>query len=79
MEPYADFSRRNEAPPGTLRRYHVEILPIGNHFAAGHRLRLYLLGTSAAQQGAPPAVDSISIGSPTPSRLLFPTIARAGQ
>jgi uncharacterized protein len=79
VEPYADFFRRNEAPPGTLRRYHVEILPIGNHFAAGHRLRLYLVGTSAAQQGAPPAVDSISIGGPTPSRLLFPTITRAGR
>ena len=79
VEPYPDFSRRDDAPPGTLRRYHVEILPIGNHFAARHRLRLYLVGTSGAQQGAPPAVDSVAIGGPTPSRLLFPTFARGGR
>lgn len=74
VEPYADFSRQDPAPPGALRRYHLEVLPIGNHFAAGHRLRLYLVGTSIAQQGAPPAVDSIAIGGATPSRLLFPTV-----
>jgi predicted acyl esterase len=75
VEPYPDFSKGDDAPPGTLRRYHVEILPVGNHFAAGHRLRLYLVGTSGAQQGAPEAVDSISIGGATPSRLIFPTVA----
>ena len=74
VEPYPDFSKQHQARAGTLRRYHLEILPIGNHFAAGHRLRLYLAGTSIAQQGAPPAVDTVAIGGATPSRLLFPTI-----
>ncbi len=74
VEPYPDFSSQDPAAPGAVRRYHVEILPSGNHFAAGHRLRLYVVGTSIAQQGAPPAVDSVSIGGATPSRLLFPTI-----
>jgi uncharacterized protein len=73
VEPYADFSAPTPAPPGTLREYHLEILPVGNHFAAGHRLRLYVVGTSGAQQGAPAAVDSLSIGGPTPSRLVLPT------
>ncbi|MBV9212783.1 MAG: CocE/NonD family hydrolase [Actinobacteria bacterium] len=74
VEPYPDFSKQDQAPPATLRRYHIEILPIGNDFAAGHRLRLYLVGTSIAQQGAPPAIDSVSIGGMTPSSLAFPTI-----
>jgi uncharacterized protein len=77
VEPYADFSAQQPAPPGTAREYHLEILPIGNHFAARHRLRLYIVGTSGAQQGAPPALNSISIGGPTPSRLLFPTVPAA--
>ncbi|MDX6522147.1 MAG: uncharacterized protein QOF08_2752 [Gaiellales bacterium] len=75
VEPYADFSSQDQAAPGTTREYHVEILPIGNHFAAGHRLRLYVVGTSIAMQGAAPGVNSLSIGGPTPSRLLFPAIA----
>lgn len=73
VEPYADFSARDPAAPGTTREYRLEILPIGNHFAAGHRLRLYIVGTSGAQQGSPPSVDSIAIGGATPSRLLLPT------
>jgi predicted acyl esterase len=74
VEPYTDFSTQDSAAPGTRREYHLEILPIGNHFAAGHRLRLYVVGTSTAQQGATPAVNSISIGGATASRLLFPTV-----
>ena len=73
-EPYADFSSQNTAAPGTRREYHLEILPVGNHFAAGHRLRLYIVGTSSAQQGATPGLNSISLGGATASRLLFPTV-----
>ena len=75
VEPYADFTNQHQATPGKLRRYHLEILPVGNHFAAGHRLRLYLVGTSTAQQGSPAAVDSVSLGGATASRLVFPTVA----
>jgi putative CocE/NonD family hydrolase len=74
VEPFTDFSTQDSAAPGTRREYHLEILPIGNHFAAGHRLRLYIVGTSTAQQGAAPAVNSVSIGGATASRLLFPTV-----
>jgi predicted acyl esterase len=80
VQPYADFSAQDPAAPGTRRTYRIEINPIGNHFEAGHRLRLYLVGTSAAQvgvdprAGAVPGINSISIGGATPSRLLLPTV-----
>jgi putative CocE/NonD family hydrolase len=74
VDPYPDFSAQDPAAPLATREYHVEILPIGNHFGAGHRLRLYIVGTSAAMQGAAPGVNSVSVGGVTPSRLLFPTI-----
>ncbi|MGI8557235.1 MAG: hypothetical protein ACR2ND_02825, partial [Solirubrobacteraceae bacterium] len=58
--------------PLQAREYHVEFWPLGNHFAAGHRLRLYLLGTSGFMLPSLPGVDLISIGGATPSRLLLP-------
>jgi predicted acyl esterase len=74
VEPYADFATMDPPAIGAMREYHLEILPIGNHFAAGHRLRLYLVGTSAMMAGANPGVNSLSIGGFTPSRLLLPTL-----
>jgi predicted acyl esterase len=74
VEPYTDFSGLTPALPETTRRYHIEILPIGNHFAAGDRLRLYVVGTSMAMEGAPPGANTLSIGGATPSKLLFPTL-----
>jgi predicted acyl esterase len=74
VEPFTDYSSQDPAAMGTTREYHVEVLPIGNHFDAGHRLRLYVVGTSAAMQGATPGVNSLSIGGLTPSRLLLPTL-----
>jgi len=73
VQPYTVFSAKEPALPGTRREYHVEILPIGNHFAAGHRLRLYLVGTPFTQLPTAPGADSLSIGGLTPSRLSLPT------
>lgn len=77
VEPYADFSAKDPAPPGTVREYHVEMPPIGNRFGAGHRIRLYMLGTSAYMQPPLPAVDTLAIGGATPSRLILPTAQSA--
>jgi uncharacterized protein len=74
VEPYADFATEARAPVGSTREYHLEILPIGNHFAAGHRLRLYVVGTSLAMNGSPPGINSLSIGGVTASRLLLPSL-----
>ncbi|MHB8681220.1 MAG: CocE/NonD family hydrolase [Acidimicrobiales bacterium] len=73
VDPYNDFSATNDAPLGATREYHVEVLPIGDHFAAGHRIRLYVLGTPFDMEGAPPGLDTLSIGGATLSRIVFPT------
>jgi uncharacterized protein len=72
--PYNNFSVADPAVPGTTREYHVEILPIGNHFAAGHRIRVYILGTPVDQLGAAPGINTVSLGGVTASRLLLPTV-----
>lgn len=76
VQPYNDYSRQDVALPGTIREYTVEILPIGNVFEPGHRLRLYLTGTSATMLGSAPGVNLLSLGGATPSRLLLPTLER---
>ncbi|MES2490887.1 MAG: CocE/NonD family hydrolase [Pseudomonadota bacterium] len=73
VQPYGDYSAVMPALPGQGREYHVEFWPVGNHFAAGHRLRLYLLGTSLFMLPAP-GVNLVSIGGATPSRLLLPVL-----
>jgi len=74
VQPFNDYSREDPALPGTTREYTVEILPIGNQFQAGHRLRLYLVGTSATMLGSPPGVNLLSVGGSTPSRLVLPIV-----
>jgi putative CocE/NonD family hydrolase len=74
VDPYNLYDRADPAAPGQTREYQVELLPMGNVFAAGSRLRLYILGTPADQLGAPPGLDTISLGGATPSRLLLPSI-----
>jgi putative CocE/NonD family hydrolase len=73
VQPYSDFSVKTYATPGQAREYHVEFWPIGNHFAVGHRLRLYLLGTSGYMLPTP-GVNLVSVGGATPSRLLLPVL-----
>jgi uncharacterized protein len=51
----------------------VEILPIGNHFAAGHRVRLYIVGTPFDQLPSVPGLNTVSLGGVTVSRLMLPT------
>ena len=70
VQPYGDYSAQTPALPLQTREYHVEFWPIGNHFPAGHRLRLTLVGTSAYMLPAP-GLNLVSIGGATPSRLLL--------
>lgn len=74
VQPYTDFSAKTPAAPGELREYHVEMLPLGNHFGAGHRLRLYVVGTPDHSQPAAPGVNTLAFGGVTPSRLVLPTV-----
>jgi predicted acyl esterase len=79
VQPYNDFSAKNYAIPLIARRYRVEFWPIGNNFKAGHRLRLYLMGTSPLM--LPPAigVNNVWMGNTMPSRLLLPVLPGSGD
>jgi predicted acyl esterase len=72
VQPYGIYSTMDSAPIGTTRTYHVELWPIGNRFKAGHRIRLDVLGTSAASKPGDPAVNTVTVGGPDGSRLLLP-------
>jgi hypothetical protein len=74
VEPYSDFSSERLSTAPVARSYQVEILPIGDHAATGHRLRLYIVGTSAYQLASPPAVNTVAVGALTSSQLLLPTV-----
>ena len=69
-----NYSRTSPATPGESRLYHVEFWPIGNRFEAGHRIRLDLVGASAASRPSAPGVNSIAVGGADGSRLLFPVL-----
>jgi putative CocE/NonD family hydrolase len=73
VDPYNDFATKTPDRIGVSREYHIEILPIGNHFDVGHRIRLYLVGTSGYMlPSAIPAINTVFVGGLTPSRLLLP-------
>jgi uncharacterized protein len=78
VQPYGVYDQKSPAAPGQERPYHVEFWPIGNRFKRGHRLRLHILGTSAASLPGAPAVNIVRAGGPDGSRLLFPVLPASG-
>lgn len=74
VQPYGLYSSKYYTAPLTNREYHVEFWPVGNRFEAGHRLRLYIMGTSPLMIPPPPALNSVSSGKTMPTRLLFPVL-----
>lgn len=74
VEPYGDYSRQTPALPGQSRAYKVELWPIGNRFQKGHRIRLTIVGSSIASLPSVPALNTIVLGGPGGSRLLFPVL-----
>jgi predicted acyl esterase len=79
VQPYSEFDRKDPAAPGAERRYRVELWPVGNRFAAGDRLRLTLLSASGASQAGAPALNTVSVGAGSGSRLLFPVLPGPGS
>jgi predicted acyl esterase len=79
VDPYNDYSTQSDALPGQKREYQVEIMPMGNVFAAGSRIRVYVLGTPVDQLASPPGVNAVSLGGLTPSQLLLPSVGVAPQ
>jgi putative CocE/NonD family hydrolase len=74
VQPYGDFSQKSDAPVGTQRSYQIEFWPIGNRFRKGHRIRLIVLGASAASLPSAPALNTIVLGGAAASRLLLPLL-----
>ena len=74
VDPCNDFSKMSVALPGTARTYQVEILPSGNVFSAGSRIRLYILGTPLDQVPSLLGLNTVSLGGAggSASRLLLP-------
>jgi hypothetical protein len=62
VEPYGDYSQQTLPAAGQERLYHVEFWPVGNRFEAGHRLRLDLVGASAASKPAASGFNMIQVG-----------------
>ncbi len=74
VQPYGDYGTRQAAGLLSWRRYHVELWPVGNRFEAGHRIRVQLVGTSAASMPELPALHSVRLGGPASARLHLPVL-----
>ncbi len=74
VQPYGVYSRKASTPIGRDRLYHIEFWPIGNRFRAGHRLRLHVLGESAASKPTAPALNTVRVGGGSGSRLRLPVL-----
>ena len=74
VQPYGRYGRREPAPIGEARRYRVELWPIGNRFKAGHRIRLHIVGASAASRPGAPGINTVTAGGRRGSTLLFPVL-----
>jgi predicted acyl esterase len=74
VQPYGRYDRPRPAAVGSERRYRVELWPIGNRFKAGHRIRLHVVGASAASLPGAPGLNTVTAGGPDGSRVLFPVL-----
>jgi uncharacterized protein len=74
VQPYGVFDHKTPAAPLHERLYRIEFWPIGNRFKQGDRLRLHILGTSAASLPGLPAINTVRVGGPDGSRLLLPIL-----
>lgn len=74
VQPYGDYSTPRLALPGVARDYHVELWPIANRFKAGHRIQVSLVGQSALSLPSVPALNTVTIGKGSGSRLMLPTV-----
>lgn len=72
VDPCNDYTKMSNALPGTARTYQVELLPTGNVFSAGSRIRLYILGTPLDQIPSPPGVNAVALGGTSGSQLVLP-------
>jgi predicted acyl esterase len=74
VQPFGDYEHRSPAKPLAYRPYQVEFWPVGNVFEKGHRIRVTIVGASAASRPSVPAVNAIRVGGPQGAQLLMPAL-----
>jgi predicted acyl esterase len=74
VQPFGDYSAAHPAIPLAFRPYQVEFWPVGNVFEKGHRIRVTIVGASAASRPSAPAVNAIRLGGPSGAQLLVPAL-----
>jgi putative CocE/NonD family hydrolase len=74
VQPYGRFDRKQPAGVGQERLYRVELWPVGNRFEKGHRIRLHVVGVSAASLPSGVAVNTVRLGGRQGSVLRFPVL-----
>jgi hypothetical protein len=74
VQPFGDFSSASPATALAFRRYQVEFWPVGNVFEKGHRIRVTIVGASAASRPTLPAINTIRVGGPDGAELLVPAL-----
>jgi predicted acyl esterase len=74
VQPFGDFAKASPAKPLAFRPYQVEFWPVGNVFEKGHRIRVTIVGASAASRPSLPGVNTIRVGGPDGAQLLVPAL-----
>jgi predicted acyl esterase len=74
VQPFGDYGTASPAKASTFRPYQVEFWPVGNVFEKGHRIRVTIVGASAASRPSLPAVNQIRIGGADGAELLVPAL-----
>jgi predicted acyl esterase len=74
VQPYGDYSSPQPTLPGVARDYHVELWPLANRFKAGHRIQVSIVGQSALSLPSLPALNTVTLGGSSGSRLVLPTV-----
>jgi predicted acyl esterase len=74
VQPFGDYGTAMPAKSAVFRPYQVEFWPVGNVFEKGHRIRVTIVGASAASRPSVPAVNQIRIGGPDGAQLLVPAL-----
>lgn len=74
VQPFGDYSKASPAKPLAFRSYKVEFWPVGNVFEKGHRIRLTLVGPSAASRPSAPGVNVLHVGGLQGAQLFVPVL-----
>jgi putative CocE/NonD family hydrolase len=82
--PWRPHTNTTTIRPLRVEEYLIEIWPVSHVFRAGHRLQVKIMGPPALDSlyayvpRTPPALNTVHVGGPTPSRITVPVVSLAG-